>query len=121
MASEPIFSTLEQRTYSVDATVEGSNYLGFTNHDNDIVYDGDTYAALSGYTPSEAPASVDLNVDTTEILGMLIASGIDSADVLSGVLDGATFELFLVNWRDPDGDGRILMSTGTIGDVKLRD
>jgi uncharacterized phage protein (TIGR02218 family) len=78
-----------------DATV-----MGFTDHDRDLVFDGVTFAAATGFTASEAVSSLGLSVDNLEVEGALAAAAITEEDLAAGLYDGAGVELWRVNWAD---------------------
>ena len=89
--------------------------LGFTDHDRDLVVDGLRYEASAGFTASEMQASLGLGVDNLEIAGALRSDRLSDSDLAAGRYDDATLEVWLVNWRDIDQ--RLLMRTGTIGEI----
>ena len=89
--------------------------LGFTDHDRDIVFDGVTFAAATGFTASEVVSSLGLSVDNLEVEGALAAAAITEADLGAGLYDGATVELWRVNWAD--ASQRVLMRKGALGEV----
>ena len=91
--------------------------FAFTDHDQDIVYGGRTYAAATGFTASAVSTTAQLNVDNLDVQGMLSSSSISEADLLSGLWDYATVEIFEVNWADLT-QGAISVRYGTIGEVK---
>jgi uncharacterized phage protein (TIGR02218 family) len=93
-----------------DATV-----LGFTDHDRDIIFDGVTFAAATGFTASEAVSSLGLSVDNLEVEGALSAAAITEEDLAAGLYDGAGVELWRVNWADVSQ--RVLMRSGSLGEV----
>src|SRR3990170_2215626 len=72
--------------------------LGFTDHDRDIVFDGVTFAAATGFTASEVVSALGLSVDNLEVEGALAAAAITEADLAAGVYYGATVELWRGNW-----------------------
>lgn len=92
--------------------------LGFTDHDADIVYDGLTYEAATGYAASAIRSSAALDVDDLEIEGMLSSSRISETDLLSGKWDGAKITVMRISWEAP-GDGVEMMRSGTLGEVSL--
>jgi hypothetical protein len=96
-----------------DATVKA-----FTDHDADLVVDGVTYLAASGYTASDIDTAAELNVDNLEVVGFLSSPSITEADLLAGLWDYASIEVFLVNWASP-ADGVIWQRAGKLGEVKL--
>ncbi|MDR3373162.1 MAG: DUF2163 domain-containing protein [Ancalomicrobiaceae bacterium] len=93
--------------------------LGFTDHDRPLILAGQTYAAATGLGTSESVASADLSVGGGEILGALSSAAITDADIARGLYDGATIDVFLVNWADVS---QILHErSGVIGEVTRRD
>lgn len=89
--------------------------LGFTDHDRDLAFDSVTYAAATGFTASEVVSSLGLSVDNLEVDGALAAAAITEADLAAGAYDGATVELWRVNWAD--ASMRVLMRKGALGEV----
>lgn len=97
----------------VDTTV-----ISFTDHDTDLVYEGVTYTAADGFTPSAVEHKADVSPDNLEVMGFLDSSAIDERDVRARLYDGADIELRVVNYSDlTQGDLKFLK--GTLGDVQL--
>lgn len=92
--------------------------LAFTNLDRDLVFDGDTYEAASGYTPSETQTNSELNPDMADIEGLLVSPSITEDDLRAGLWDFAAVEIFRVNYDDPTM-GRIWQRVGHLGEVTL--
>lgn len=93
--------------------------LHFTDHDVDIVFDGATYKASTGYTRSTIATERGLSVDDLEIEGLLDDDQLAERDLRLGLLDGAEVRIFMVNWADP-AMGMIPLRRGTIGEVTLQ-
>lgn len=93
--------------------------LGFTDHDRDLVVDGQDYVATTGVSPSAVSASAALKVDELDIEGMLDSESIRQEDILDGKYDFAELELFLVNYAAPE-DGVLVLRTGWLGEVTLK-
>jgi len=93
--------------------------LGFTDHDRDIVYGGQTYQAATGASPSAVSAGSDMKVDELDIEGILDSEAIAPEDIYDGKYDYAEVELFLVNYVSP-GHGSLPLRTGWLGEVKLK-
>lgn len=93
-----------------DATV-----YGFTEHDKDLTFDGTTFSASSGFTASTFMASMGGAVDNLAAYGALDSAAITEADIALGEFDGATVEVFLVNWADVTE--RITLLKGGLGEV----
>lgn len=89
--------------------------LGFTDHDLDLSFDGVSFAAATGFTASEVVSSLGLAIDNLEVEGALAAAAITEADLAAGLYDGATVELWRVNWADTAQ--RVLMRKGALGEV----
>jgi uncharacterized phage protein (TIGR02218 family) len=89
--------------------------LGFTDHDRNLDFDGVTFAAATGFTASEVVSSLGLAIDNLEVQGALAAAVIAEDDLAAGIYDGASVELWRVNWADTDQ--RVLMRKGTLGEV----
>jgi uncharacterized phage protein (TIGR02218 family) len=100
-------------------TLTNGTAYAFTDHDADVVVDGVTYLASSGYNASEIQTSSDLSVDNLEIMGFLDSPVILEADFLAGLWDYAAINIFRVNWASPSS-GRIHERRGTLGEVSLK-
>jgi uncharacterized phage protein (TIGR02218 family) len=90
--------------------------MGFTDHDGDLVVDGVTCRAGTGFTSSEAASRFDLAVDGAEISGALADDSLTDADLAAGRYDAARIETWLVDWSDPSL--KVLTARGTLGEVK---
>lgn len=89
---------------------------GFTDHDDDLVIDGVTYRAGTGFTSSEASSRFDLSVDGAEIAGALSDDALKESDLAAGRYDAASVETRLVDWSDVSL--RVLTARSTLGEVK---
>ncbi len=94
--------------------------MGFTDHDQDITFDGQLYKAATGFTPTALSSSAALAVDNLEIQSVLDADDITEEDLSAGLYDGATVDVFLVNYADLSA-GCLYPRRGTIGEVKVSD
>ena len=92
--------------------------LGFTDHDRDLVFDGTTFEAATGFTASDIRSSIGLSVDDLEVESALISSRLSEAALSAGDFDAATVENFRVNWNDPAQ--RVLMRQGALGERNER-
>jgi uncharacterized phage protein (TIGR02218 family) len=90
--------------------------LGFTDHDRDVVFDGTTFEAASGFTATEIQSSLGLSVDNLEVDSALSSVKISADDLKAGRYDDAEVEIWRVNWADPDQ--RVLIRKGNIGEVR---
>jgi uncharacterized phage protein (TIGR02218 family) len=89
---------------------------GFTDHDRDLVFDGVTFRAGTGFAASEATGRFDLSVDGGDIAGALDGDSLGDADLAAGRYDGAALETWLVDWSDVSL--RVLTARGRLGEVK---
>ncbi len=94
--------------------------LGFTNHDRDIIIDGQRYLATPSFSPSALVMSAGFSVDTIELAGVLSHAAIEASDLSAGRFDGAEIRLFLVDWSQPDA-GSVALSSGHFGTVREED
>jgi uncharacterized phage protein (TIGR02218 family) len=92
-----------------------------TDHDADIVFDGVTYLANSGYTATDVETMSDLSVDNLEIQGfanLLDGPSITDDDLRAGLWDFAAIKIFQVNYADLTM-GSISERSGTTGEISL--
>lgn len=89
-----------------------------TDHDTDIVFNGNVYLASIGVTRTAVQDKADMSVDNMELLGILNSEYITDIDIRAGRYDYATVECFLVNHEDPDAYGDIKIRAGTLGEVQ---
>lgn len=88
---------------------------GFTDHDDDLVFGGATFRAATGLAASAAEASLGLAVDGLDVVGALDAASLNDADLARGAYDGASVELWLVDWSAVAD--RVLLFSGSLGEV----
>lgn len=93
---------------------------GFTDHDRELVVDGLTYVASTGFLPSAIKTASDLSVDNLDVDGFLDDAALRAEDLIAGLFDGARIEVFIVNWLDL-GQGRLLLRKGFLGEIKRAD
>lgn len=122
-ASAGLLAHLAQETTTLawcwKVTRRDATIFGFTSHDADLVYDGVTYSAGSGFLGSAAQARSGSSVDNMDVQGVLDSSVISEGDLLDGVWDGAEVEVFLLDWADTSL-GRLQVQTGSLGQVTLK-
>lgn len=99
--------------------LQNGEVLGFTNHDEDISFDGVTYEAATGFDPSVVDSTDDMAVDNLDVEGVLSSDRIAEEDIASGVYDFAVMTIYLVDWMNPDWTHRIIRK-GTIGKITHR-
>jgi uncharacterized phage protein (TIGR02218 family) len=89
---------------------------GFTDHDRDLAFDGLTYAAATGFTASQIQSNLEFAVDNLEVSGAFRSDSLNEDDLSAGIYDGASIEIYRVNWASPDQ--HVLIRKGTLGEVK---
>lgn len=98
-------------------TRKDTTVFTFTDNSRDVVYDGLTYLAWTGFTASNIATSSKLSVDNLEVNSVLNSSTITDVDLIAGLWDYATVEIFRVNYLDLTM-GIEWMRKGKIGEVK---
>lgn len=93
--------------------------LAFTDHDLEIVSEGQAFTPATGLDGSETGSRLGSQVTTAEVMGILDAEAITEADIVLGRYDGARVESWRVNWRNPDQ--RHLHRVDTIGEIVRED
>jgi len=89
--------------------------LGFTDHDNDLAFDGVDFAADTGLTARAIERDAGLSVDNSEAVGAFSAASLDPDDIKAGRYDGARVSCWLVNWSDIDQ--RHTLFAGHLGEI----
>jgi uncharacterized phage protein (TIGR02218 family) len=74
-----------------------SQVFGFTSFNENIVWDGVTYNASTGYTRTAVSSDSGLAADSVDIEGVLDSAEITEADLLAGVWDHARLDLILID------------------------
>jgi len=91
----------------------------FTDHDRVVSFGGDDFLPAGGFETSADTATATLAAGGAEMEGALSAEGINAADLAAGRWDGASVEVWLVDWSEPDLRERL--RTGTVGEVTRAD
>lgn len=92
--------------------------IGFTAHDEDIEFDGETYYTDPGLSATEMVAAIDYSVDNLEITGALDEVRVKRADVRAGVFDDAAYTIILIDFENPDA-GSMILQKGTLGETDV--
>lgn len=94
--------------------------IGFTTHDEDITFDGQTYYTDPGLTATEMVAVLTYAVDNLEISGAIDDDRVRKTDVQGGVYDDADYSIIVIDYEAPEY-GSMTLQTGTIGEVETID
>ncbi len=97
-------------------TLADDTVYGFTTHDRDLVIDGVTYEAATGFLPTTIDTSNTMAVDNLDVDGMLTSDRITADDLATGRYEGAKVVIFLCNWANL-ADPVHILRRGTIGQV----
>jgi hypothetical protein len=97
---------------------DGAQFF-FTDHDRDIVFDGEVYRADAGFERTAIRSDAGFAVDNLDLVGVFAEGGIVEDEVRAGLFDGAEIAISFVNWEDPDGHGEIRLRRGTLGETRL--
>lgn len=90
----------------------------FTDHDLDLVVDGNQYKASSGYKRTAVQNDSSLAVDNLDIEGVFDDEAITAEDLRAGLFDSAEVYIFVVNWADLS-QGILKMRRGRLGEITL--
>lgn len=94
----------------------GRDTLGFTDHDQDLSFDGIEFRSDRGFAASALEQSTGLAVDNSEVVGVLNDPAITETDIAAGRFDGAAVRVWQVNWTDPAQ--RRLIFRGSLGQIE---
>lgn len=90
--------------------------LGFTDHDRDLAFAGVTFRATTGLDAAQAESAAGFAVGGGEVHGAFDDAALVDGDLAAGLYDGASVEIWLVDWSDVAR--RVLMDIATIGEVR---
>lgn len=96
--------------------VDGVEHF-FTDHDRDILYDGDLYVKGFGYDRTAIEDKRDFSVDNMEIRGVFDGSEITREQAVAGVLDGAQVTIRVVNYANL-AQGVLVRRKGWLGALR---
>lgn len=100
--------------------LDGQEFF-FTNHDVDLVIDGDTYLAGTGVLPSALSQSRGLAVDNLQAMTFLDSIVIQEEEIMAGKYDRASLDVFVVNWADLTMGKMYLLKDWVLGEVEVHD
>jgi len=75
--------------------------LRITDHDKEILFDGETYTPVTGVDTSARQKIADLSANNQELVGVISDDRITDADLRAKRYHGATLEEMLVDWTNP--------------------
>ena len=89
--------------------------IGFTDHDEDVEFDGVVFKAGTGLSPAALAQASGLSVDNTEAIGALDGEVLSEDAIAAGQFDGAEVVAYLVNWTDVEA--RETQFRGHLGEI----
>lgn len=89
----------------------------FTDHDKDILFNGDVYEASTAYTRTGITNETGFTVDDLQVTGILNSDFITEQDLRSGLFDYAEVKIFMVDFTAPDANGDIKLRKGWLGEI----
>lgn len=98
---------------------DGQSYY-FTDHDKDIVFNGDTYISKSGYSRTAIQSNSRFSVDNLDVDAIFDSEVISEQELRAGLFDFAEITVYLVNYNAPEAGG-VTMRRGWLGEVLLQD
>jgi uncharacterized phage protein (TIGR02218 family) len=113
---------IEQTTTSLTTCIyleqvaPGTQILTVTAFNRPLTIDGRQYESF-GFLRQDVSGNGNMEVPTTEVVGILNSATITEDDLRAGKWDFASYKLFQVNWDDLSM-GRIQLSEGNIGIVR---
>lgn len=113
---------IDQDTTAYTPYVSGGRVnplLGFTDHDQNIVFDKVTFLGNTGYTPSATTNSGDLSVDNLDMYGLIDSETLTEEDILAGRYDYCRLWLFLVDYTNLAAL-EATIKFGRIGEVSMQ-
>lgn len=89
--------------------------LGFTDHDEDLEFEGVLFAARTGLTARALQQSTGLSVDNSEAAGALSDVAVREEDIFAGRYDAAEIIAYQVNWENVQE--RTVLFRGSFGEI----
>lgn len=90
--------------------------MGFTDYDRDLVVEGVTCRAASGWTAGATDGAVGLSAGSAAVAGGQDDVAITDADIEAGLYDAASVALWRVAWSEPDL--RVRLWTATLARIR---
>ncbi len=90
--------------------------MGFTDHDRDLEMEGTQCRASSGWTAGAGDSAVGLAAGSASAAGALDDAAITETDVAAGLYDGASVELWRVDWSKPSL--KVRLWSGTLASIR---
>jgi uncharacterized phage protein (TIGR02218 family) len=83
------------------APTSGQTALYFTDHNNPLVFNGNTYTPIGSFDSSAAQLSSGLREQNLDVSGVFVSDKITHEDLRARKWDNAEITQYLVDWRVP--------------------
>ena len=93
----------------------------FTDHDEDVIYNGHTFLAATSFSASAIQEQLGLAVSNLEILGIFDSASITEDDLIGGRYDGSTMRIYIINWKQPGPTMVAQIGRYTLGQTQMGD
>jgi uncharacterized phage protein (TIGR02218 family) len=90
--------------------------FGFTDHDQDLIVEGQVCRAATGLSAGAIDRSIGLSVDNGVALGALDDATLSETEIAAGTFDGAEVTHWIVNWAVPTQT--VTLFKGHIGEIR---
>lgn len=101
-------------------TRQDGGVFGYTDHDADILFNGQTFKSAIGYTASAIDSTSNLATSNMEMNALLDHSDILEPDIEGGLWDNAAVLVFMVNFKDLSM-GSITLNSGITGQFSINE
>ena len=91
----------------------------FTDQNNDVTFGGNVYSFDPGITVSAVVKSSGGQPDNAQVEVTTSAQFMSTNRLRQGALKNASFDIWIVDWRDPDHYGPINLFSGGVGELKF--
>lgn len=88
----------------------------FTDHDQDIPFEGDIYKAATGYNRTAIANNSTFSVDNLDVEGIFDSAEISEQDIAAGLFDRAEVFVSIINFNNI-ADGVLKLRRGRFGEV----
>ncbi|AWY09171.1 hypothetical protein vBRpoSV10_49 [Ruegeria phage vB_RpoS-V10] len=92
--------------------------LRFTDADEDVTVEGDTYLSIGAYSRSAIESTSSLSVDNLDVSGMATELALPIEELRAGAYDNATVKVFMTSWMGAV-TGILKLRRGFFGEVRV--
>lgn len=92
--------------------------LRFTDADEDVTVEGDSYLSIGAYSRSAIESTSSLSVDNLDVSGMATELALPIEELRAGAYDNATVKVFMTSWMG-EVTGILKLRRGFFGEVRV--